>query len=91
MFSQTCWHFPKIYKLNQKLAPDHKPIGITLNFKSYNKNRIYTDTPQYVTEKIVMKDLTKEQLENLDKAIAESIKIEECHHVLNVSEKLVNL
>ena len=74
MFSQMCWHFPKIYKLNQKLSKDHKAVGLTINFKTIKENTRYQNSPQHITEKIIVKDLTKEQIENIDKAIKNKYK-----------------
>ena len=91
MFSQTCWHFPKIYKLNQKLSKDHKAVGLTINFKSIKENTRYQNSPQHITEKIIVKDLTKEQIENIDKAIKKEINIKEWEYTLNIPESKINV
>ena len=86
-----CWHFPKIYKLNQKLSKDHKAVGLTINFKSIKENTRYQNSPQHITEKIIIKDLTKEQIENIDKAIKKEINIKEWKYTLNIPESKINV
>ncbi|HYJ01232.1 MAG TPA: reverse transcriptase family protein, partial [Nitrososphaeraceae archaeon] len=90
MFSQTCWCFPKIYRMNQRLSRDHKAIGITLNFKSYNYKYLKKET-EYITKKILIKDLSKERLQKIEEELDKEINWEEWELVINLPENKVVL
>ena len=68
------WHCPKVYKINRKISPDHKPIGITL--KTQVSREFINKIPEIKQPKMIIQELTDKQKQKIQE---EGIKIFDTH------------